>query len=619
MPQFIERQPVYANAINQFVSDQRVKAEQDAAAATAKRKKHQKNIALGIGAGAGAIGGLVLAPALGLAGAAAAPGFGTVLAPGVGAATSTALGTGGVLSGIGAVTAGLAGANIGANIAGNLQEGDYGAALNTAATTAGGLNQAYQNQKLYGFQPTKEDRAALQHLAIKAGTSLGDLENKARQGHGTVAQQLGYAQQADDANAVQQQYLHSAATTLGHGDALDALGAEIDGLDGQGYESVPDAGAIADVQKQAGQIQSSLAAGHITRAEASRMAVPVAQRLAQAKVGNKQRKTQPIVLDNGDGTTREVPYGSDYDHEGTHYFVKSYDKQGRPVYATKTIEAKKFNPPENASPDVLKKYTEGYLLKHNIGPAEADQYYIDPKDGSIQQKKQEKDGGGTPTHFSFKEYHDAVNAKITDANGNERTRTPEEAQKYLMDAANGLNAVNQSLKLAPTVKAFDGQFDQMLEAAPSGQVSQDDVRQIAADGMKAFGPDPSKWPGGLGDKLKHLAAATKPEATGGGTSDSTEPKMSARVKQLQKQTQEQTAKAQESAQKLQQAAITEQQNVPQSRLWKMAADHNAKAGPDDDIQLINSTGNIVQVKGSSLTPEQVQLYRRNGFRMPGLE
>jgi hypothetical protein len=202
----------------------------------AERKRKQKLTALGVGVVAGGLGGIALAPALGLGGSALA---GAAI-PGLEASLAAT-----TLTGTGALLGGLGGASIGSRFAGQIADDDIAGALGTAATTTAGIVQNLEDQRVYGYTPTREEKAALGKAAIEAGTTLGAWEKAARQGGGTVGEQAGLAKRA-----VEQRQVEMAGdiayeeTTRRHQSNQEAARKSNE------FDWVPDHAKLADVELQ---------------------------------------------------------------------------------------------------------------------------------------------------------------------------------------------------------------------------------------------------------------------------------------------------------------------------------------------------------------------------------
>jgi hypothetical protein len=241
---------------------------------------------------------------------------------------------------------------------------------------------------------------------------------------------------------------------------------------------------------------------------------------------------------------------------------------------------------------------------------------------------------GSQTHkadreFTFDDWLKADKAlETTDPETREvHHATADEKQKYLLEMREGTQAVNNEAKLAPTVKAFSAHGDSLIVAANQGTLAPDDALQYAQEFVRAFGNDPKEVPGGadgaLMKQLKRISALSRPEPTvpaGPPESLSEAANQTPQIKELQRKTAaQQTRRANEIAQKAQEVARQQEESKPENQMWKRLAKQNKEAGPDDNVQVINPTGNVVLMKGSLLTPQQVAELKKNGFRIPGLE
>lgn len=127
-----------------------------------------------VGAIAGASGEQMLQGAMVTAGAA----FG-----GIGGAAAG-------LSGLQMIPAVLEGAATGAQVGQAFVGGDVAAGLATAAGAARGVMQTMEDQKLYGYSPTPQERAAYAKLALKSGTTMGQLRGMALGSDSTIPEIL---------------------------------------------------------------------------------------------------------------------------------------------------------------------------------------------------------------------------------------------------------------------------------------------------------------------------------------------------------------------------------------------------------------------------------------------
>jgi hypothetical protein len=230
---------------------------------------------------------------------------GTVVGSGIGgtAATAGLLGTGGAVGLGGYLTAGAVGAQLGGQLAGE----DYAGAIGTAASAVNTIEQARRDQEIYGYQPTKEGRATTAALAAKAGISIDRAAQIAQQRGVTVDQVLAESQGAADDRAIENERYQSAAQVIGRqqgADALDYLNDDIEQFGGNQYAGEPDDGAYMEAQKQRSSIESDIAAGNITRAEANQLAPSVRQLVGKAALGRKHRK--PPTLPRYDASGKQV-------------------------------------------------------------------------------------------------------------------------------------------------------------------------------------------------------------------------------------------------------------------------------------------------------------------------
>jgi hypothetical protein len=194
MPQIIERPPYLANAASQFVSDLQVRRLQDSIDEYNDRKKQQRNTAIGVGAIAGGIGGLAVGGAsLAAGGAYGIPALATATIP-----TS-------------AIIPGLTGAALGGQIGQQLAGEDYAGALGTAASAAQLGTEYVENQRTYGYQPSRDEKAMFARAAFASGSNLGAVREFAQQKGITVPAAL---QRIQDAHGVRQGELEAESAAL---------------------------------------------------------------------------------------------------------------------------------------------------------------------------------------------------------------------------------------------------------------------------------------------------------------------------------------------------------------------------------------------------------------------
>lgn len=127
------------------LTDRQRQLEEEAKRRKAARKAQQKkNLILGVGAGVGAVGGLALAPALGLGGSALAGSTVGAGLPGAGIASVAATS----LTGAGALIGGLGGAAIGATAASRFGEGDIAGGISSIASPIIGSLERQEARRL---------------------------------------------------------------------------------------------------------------------------------------------------------------------------------------------------------------------------------------------------------------------------------------------------------------------------------------------------------------------------------------------------------------------------------------------------------------------------------------
>src|SRR3990172_622942 len=175
MPIIYRPDPI-ADFINQSLTNQAVKNQIEHERELAERKKQQRLTGIGIGAGLGAIGGLALG------GASLAAG-GTIPGTALPALATATIPTS-------ALVPGLTGLSLGADIGGRFADEDYAGAITGLAQGGLAAVDYKENERLYGYQPSREGRASLAALAEKAGTTIDAL----KQGPGTIAQKLAAVQ-----------------------------------------------------------------------------------------------------------------------------------------------------------------------------------------------------------------------------------------------------------------------------------------------------------------------------------------------------------------------------------------------------------------------------------------
>jgi hypothetical protein len=314
----------------------------------AARKKRQKNTAIiGTAIATAATAGLA-APALGLAGAPAVAGVGeagSLLAGPVGAAgaagagtaaTTGLLGTGGVVGLGGLLSAGAVGAQLGSQLAGE----DYAGAIGTAAGAVNTIEQARRDQQIYGYQPTREGRATAAALAAKAGTTIDQVANLARQRGVSFDQALADVQGAASDREIEQEFFQQRAryaARYGGASDLYALDDDLNNL-GPMYAPEPDDAKLATVQDGHQSIKDDIAAGNILPYEASSIAKQLRYDFAQSRMGRGKRQLPPnIGVDPQTGARTKTPWGKPYYEDETTLMVPRRDARGQINYFPKTI------------------------------------------------------------------------------------------------------------------------------------------------------------------------------------------------------------------------------------------------------------------------------------------
>lgn len=165
------------------LQEERYRREQERAQ---EREAQQQRLIAGVGLGLGAVGGIAIAGAMAPAAVASASGMGALAA----GTPITAAGTAAGLSTAGTISAGLTGAAVGGSIAQQFGAGDIAGGVSTAAGAARGLMQSMEDQRLYGYSPTKQERAQIATMALKAGMTMPQLKGMASQMGVTVPEAL---------------------------------------------------------------------------------------------------------------------------------------------------------------------------------------------------------------------------------------------------------------------------------------------------------------------------------------------------------------------------------------------------------------------------------------------
>jgi hypothetical protein len=171
MPQFIQAPPnQQREALYRWMSvqqQQRYLEEQERAR---ERAAQEQRTWVGVGAGLGAIGGLALAPA-------------AVASSASTGAALTATGASATMTGL---SYGLTGAAVGAQMGQQLGVGDYAGAVGTAAQTVQKVQQYQEDQAMYGYSPSQQERAMFARLALENGLDPGQIRFNAMQGGPTL-------------------------------------------------------------------------------------------------------------------------------------------------------------------------------------------------------------------------------------------------------------------------------------------------------------------------------------------------------------------------------------------------------------------------------------------------
>ena len=224
MPTRIIQKPDYiGDAITGILERAREKERADEERHRQEEARLKRARLTGFGALAGAGVGLLAAPALGLAGTAAGSG----MFAGV-PATAGALGSGGSLSGLGALSVGLTGATLGSQVGGAIDSGDFTPALASAANVTQGILADQENRRTFGYNSTPAERAAFAREAIDHGADFGSMVNVARNGGTSVSRQLSIMRAAQSSDSALQAQLNDANIRMEPG-AFRAAAASLPG------------------------------------------------------------------------------------------------------------------------------------------------------------------------------------------------------------------------------------------------------------------------------------------------------------------------------------------------------------------------------------------------------
>lgn len=224
------------------LQEERYRREQERAQ---EREAQKQRTIAGIGLGLGAVGGVAIAGAMAPAAVASASGMGALAA----GTPMTAAGTAAGLSTMGAISAGLTGAAVGGQMAQQFGAGDIAGGVTTAAGAARGVMQTMEDQKLYGYSPSPQERAAYAKLALKSGTSMGQLRGMALQSDSTIPQLL-QAYQIAGADAERKQGMLTDAGIMMSVPEFDEAAARHPG---------GDMGIFLDMQSQVGEFKAQMA------------------------------------------------------------------------------------------------------------------------------------------------------------------------------------------------------------------------------------------------------------------------------------------------------------------------------------------------------------------------
>jgi hypothetical protein len=373
MPQFIERP--FPTAWSNFLSQKQLDRLQHSIGEYEERKQKQKTTGTVVGLVAGALGGLALAPAA-VASAGAGSGF----------AAGTALTAAGTSALTGAIVPTLTGAALGSQIGGQLADKDYAGAIGTAATTAAGIVEYKENERLYGYQPTKEDKAAFGKLAIEAGTTLGDVAKRASQNGTTIGQELGVARETEQRRDVALAGEIEFEQTAAHLRANKAAA-----LQSQLFDFEPDQAKLAQTQTDKEWIVENMrpptGGGEppISMEEGARMLAEVAQR-EDFLLSNPQRVPKKAVTMNVEGlgaVTEGQPR-----RVGNWQVSVEREKSGQP-----TVKWQQVPPAWMFEPDpAVRKAKSEQEAESQIVTVRGKEYRWN-KDGTLDENKQDKEDG----------------------------------------------------------------------------------------------------------------------------------------------------------------------------------------------------------------------------------
>lgn len=473
----------------------------------ARRHRQQRNTAIGVGAGLGAIGGLALG------GATLASG-GTLGIPALATATIPTA----------AILPGLTGAALGGQIGGQLAAEDYVGALGTAAGTAKlGVDYA-DNQRRYGFQPTREDMAAMSAMAARAGTTVGELGKLADQTGTTIAQQLGYARQAEMGRDVDEAYYMRRATELA---ANDVAVGRVLGLDDtfagmQDFETVPLESEISDAHQQFQVSKDKLGAFYRTNGVAGRPPSEIVSRIdaLRAKAGAKGLRRKPPSLPRYDASGKQVGEMTPGLYEGDDGITTAVTMNKDGTFDVKWKTGNPKLPAENvppiimaAGPEAVKQYqreaSHHVLRARGVPEHMLDKFFIG-KDGNPEQIKDDKDEK-EPDYYKIiadirkdLTYKDA-NGDIVDPSDERVRKAFDQQDKLARRAKAAAEGVDRVAAERTATEPFLKEIRQMWRGPKSPQAFADLVMRIEAK----HGDDDEDVPRELWTALQELAVVFK--------------------------------------------------------------------------------------------------------------
>lgn len=584
------------------LQEERYRAEQ----ARQADRDRQKRLGLTLGIGAATLGaGLIAAPALGLAGAAAAPGFaaGGTFIPGA-AATTGLLGAGGAVG----LAGGLTLAGLGMGIGGAIANEDYAGAGQQIASAGAQFAQAQQDQSTYGYIPSALEKASYARAAEQSGTNLGALRQTAAQRGITVPQAL---QEAQKMYPIQQAELEATSAAMKSRALFESTRENITRAEGS-YEMQPDQQAFDQSSSEYQSVMDQVRLFDKSGGAAGRPLSEVADKLddlvytQQKALQGRPRPKGPQFqyVDPKTGKSSSIPYGIATPVGGKMVFphIKSDGDRGIISWDldTETKEPGYIKLPPGSQERIA---AEQEALDSN--------YLIDRRDGT--KHRRNKDGTFEPIEKTLTPIEE-VTQKATNealkavAAGNIGI---DEVPNFIAAALNGMNVAEQLEQVKAQRSQLSSEVLDFAGAMQNATVPMESALSIGIKVAETFGDTP---PANVRDATNAILEKAKFDAQAitqkpvvsppPGSAAAAEGEFSAFERFTGKVKRGLTAKARESSGR-----------PAMERLMLQ----NIQAGIDEPVFAIDARGMTYEFTKGSVTPEVIAEQKANGRTFPGME